>query len=118
MRRLDSGRIVLGNVNIYMRVAAVDVGPIWSTMKFQTSELLGDARSVTLVVYQLVDVDDLNKSNYILHVKKWHIGHKHTSLLYIDCNQRLTSSRDWNVSMTYHNPWSFPVSDKGRKVSG
>ena len=44
---------VLGNVGIFMLVVAVDGGPIWSITKVQTAEPLGDARSVTLVVYQL-----------------------------------------------------------------
>ena len=41
---------VLGNVDM---VVTVDGGAIWSIIKVQTAELLGDARSVTLVVYQL-----------------------------------------------------------------
>ena len=44
---------VLGNVDIYKLVVAVDGGPIWSIIQVQTAELLGDARSVALVVYQL-----------------------------------------------------------------
>ena len=44
---------VLGTVDIYMLVIAVDGCPIWGIIKVQTAELLGDARSVTLVVYQL-----------------------------------------------------------------
>ena len=42
----------LGNVDIYMLVVAVNGGPIWSVINVQTAELLGDARSVTLVVHQ------------------------------------------------------------------
>ena len=41
------------NVDIYMLVIPVDSGPIWSIIKVETAELLGDFRSVTLVVYQL-----------------------------------------------------------------
>ena len=44
---------VLGNVGIYMLVVAVNGGPIWSIIKVQTAKLLGHARLVTLVVYQL-----------------------------------------------------------------
>ena len=44
---------VWGNVDIYMLVVAGVGGPIWSIINVQTAELLGDAGSVTLVVYQL-----------------------------------------------------------------
>ena len=44
---------VLRNVDIYVFVVAVDGGPIWSLIKAETAELLGDARLVTLEVYQL-----------------------------------------------------------------
>ena len=40
---------VLGIVDVYMLVVAVDGGSIWSIIKVETAELLGDARSVTLV---------------------------------------------------------------------
>ena len=45
-------KCVLGNGDIYMLVFPVDGGPIWSIIKVETAELLGEARSVTLVVYQ------------------------------------------------------------------
>ena len=43
---------VLGNVDIYTLVVAVNGGPLLSIIEVETAELLGDARSVTLVVYQ------------------------------------------------------------------
>ena len=42
--------IMVGNVDIYMLVVAVDGGPIWNIINVQTAKLLGDAISVTHVV--------------------------------------------------------------------
>ena len=52
-QRWSCANCVLGNVDLYVLVIAVDGGPIWIIIKLQTAELLGDARSITLVVHQL-----------------------------------------------------------------
>ena len=46
-------KCVLENAGIYMLFVAVDGGPIWNIIKVETAELLGDAKSVPLIVYQL-----------------------------------------------------------------